>query len=64
MVRVLEKVRSLLLEGAYGEVRKCQHRITKDERAVKIILKSLMEEDERKKLMNEVEILRELVREA
>ena len=28
---------------------------------MKIILKSLMEEDERKKLMNEVEILRELV---
>ena len=42
-------------------MRKCQHRITKAERAVKIILKSLMEEEERKKLMNEVEILRELV---
>ena len=46
--------------GAYGEVRKCQHRITKAERAVKIILKSLIEEDERKKLMNEVEILRKM----
>ncbi len=49
--------------GAYGEVRKCQHRITKAERAVKIILKSLIEEDERKKLMNEVEILRKMVSE-
>jgi serine/threonine protein kinase len=44
--------------GAYGEVRKCQHRESKALRAVKIIPKKALEEEEKKKLLNEIEILR------
>ncbi len=36
--------------GAYGEVRKCQHKETKALRAVKIINKKCLEEEEKVKL--------------
>lgn len=36
--------------GAYGEVRKCLHKETKALRAVKIINKKFLEEDEKDKL--------------
>ena len=44
--------------GAYGEVRKCQHKESKALRAVKIINKKALEEDERVKLLNEITILK------
>ena len=40
--------------GAYGEVRKCYHKETKAIRAVKIINKKLLEEEEKAKLLNEI----------
>ncbi len=47
--------------GAFGEVRMCVHRETGAQRAVKVLRKSHMEEDEKKMLFNEINILRELV---
>jgi calcium-dependent protein kinase len=46
--------------GAYGEVRKCQHKETKALRAVKIINKKALEEDEKAKLLNEIMILKQM----
>ena len=46
------------LIGAYGEVRKCLHKETKALRAVKIINKKCLAEDEKQKLLNEIDILK------
>jgi calcium-dependent protein kinase len=46
--------------GAYGEVRKCLHKETKALRAVKIIGKKYLAEDEKKKLLGEINILKQL----
>lgn len=48
----------LFLIGAYGEVRKCLHKETKALRAVKIINKKYLAEEEKAKLMNEIDILK------
>jgi len=58
----LEEVsaRNLTGAGAYGEVRKCLHKETKALRAVKIINKKYLEEDEKKKLLSEISILKQL----
>ena len=48
------------LLGAYGEVRKCQHKETKALRAVKIINKKNLEEEEKEKLLNEIQILKQM----
>jgi calcium-dependent protein kinase len=50
--------------GAFGEVRKCQHKQTKALRAVKIINKKLLEKEEMEKMLNEIDILRKMVRQA
>jgi calcium-dependent protein kinase len=47
--------------GAFGEVRKAIHKATGIERAVKIISKSATSAEEQERLINEVEILRQLV---
>lgn len=44
------KISSCIGRGAYGEVRKCLHKETKALRAVKIINKKFLEEDEKDKL--------------
>lgn len=49
---------SLILAGAYGEVRKCMHKETKAQRAVKIINKKCLEEEEKQKMLNEISILK------
>ena len=49
------------LIGAFGEVRMCVHRETGAQRAVKVLRKSHMDDDEKKMLFNEINILRELV---
>ncbi len=51
----------LISAGAFGEVRMCVHRETGAQRAVKVLRKSHMDEDEKKMLFNEINILRELV---
>ena len=47
--------------GAFGEVRMCVHRETGAQRAVKVLRKSHMDDDEKKMLFNEINILRGLV---
>ena len=47
--------------GAYGEVRKCMHKETKALRAVKIINKKCLEEEEKQKMLNEIQILKKMV---
>ena len=47
--------------GAFGEVRMCVHRDTGAQRAVKVLRKSHMDDDEKKMLFNEISILRNLV---
>ena len=46
--------------GAFGQVHKCMHKKTKEVRAVKIIDKDRMDEQERVRLQYEVEILKNL----
>ena len=47
--------------GAFGEVRMCVHRETGAQRAVKVLRKSHMDDDEKKMLFNEINILKQLV---
>ena len=49
--------------GAFGEVRMCVHRDTGAQRAVKVLRKSHMDEEEKRMLFNEINILRNLVSE-
>lgn len=51
---------NLVLLGAFGEVRKCLHRETKALRAVKIINKKYLEDDEKDKLQSEISILKSM----
>lgn len=53
---------SLTFLGAFGEVRKAIHKKTGLMRAVKIINKSSTSKEEQEKLINEVNILKELVK--
>ena len=54
----LRFVLQIFILGAYGEVRKCLHKETKALRAVKIINKKYLAEEEKAKLMNEIDILK------
>jgi len=54
------KISSCIGRGAYGEVRKCLQKDTKALRAVKIIGKKYLAEDEKKKLLGEINILKQL----
>jgi serine/threonine protein kinase len=47
--------------GAFGEVRMCIHRETAAQRAVKVLRKSHMDDDEKRMLFNEINILKEIV---
>ena len=46
--------------GAYGEVRKCLSKETNALRAVKIINKKYLEEEEKQKLLSEISILKQM----
>ena len=48
--------------GAFGEVRMCVHRESGAQRAVKVLRKSHMDDDEKRMLFNEINILKEIVR--
>jgi len=50
----------ILIIGAYGEVRKCLNKNSKALRAVKIINKVNLADHEREKLLNEIDILKQL----
>ena len=52
--------KSLSLIGAYGEVRKCLNKETNALRAVKIINKKYLEEEEKQKLLSEISILKQM----
>ena len=51
-------IKLIYIIGAYGEVRKCLHKETKALRAVKIINKKRLAEEEKLKLLNEIDILK------
>jgi serine/threonine protein kinase len=48
--------------GAFGEVRKCQHKKIKAIRAVKILRKDALDEKEVERFIHEIDILKKLVR--
>jgi serine/threonine protein kinase len=48
--------------GAFGEVRLCTHRKTGAKRAVKIIKKSFLQGKEETRFLQEIEILKNMVR--
>ena len=50
-----------MIEGSFGEVRLVVHRETKSKRAMKVMRKYRMEDDERRLLFNEINILKGLV---
>jgi len=54
------RIGKMLGSGAFGEVRMCVHRDTGAQRAVKVLRKAHMDEDEKKMLFNEINILRNL----
>ena len=56
-------VHSNHFSGAFGEVRMCVHRETGAQRAVKVLRKSHMDDDEKRMLFNEINILKEIVSE-
>jgi serine/threonine protein kinase len=63
LAEVINRLKSIFLTypislGAYGEVRKCLNKETKALRAVKIINKKFLEEEEKKKLLGEISILK------
>ena len=47
--------------GAFGEVRMCVHRESSAQRAVKVIKKGQMDEEEEAMLFNEIKILMQIV---
>eukprot|EP00178_Gracilaria_changii_P009440 TRINITY_DN2762_c0_g1_i1.p1 TRINITY_DN2762_c0_g1~~TRINITY_DN2762_c0_g1_i1.p1 ORF type:complete len:258 (-),score=46.40 TRINITY_DN2762_c0_g1_i1:159-932(-) len=59
-LRDFYRIGKMLGSGAFGEVRMCVHRETGAQRAVKVLRKSHMDEEEKKMLFNEINILREL----
>lgn len=59
-IKDIYKITGCIGRGAYGEVRKCQHKETKVQRAVKIINKNCLEEEEKNKMLTEIDILRKM----
>ena len=54
------RIGKMLGSGAFGEVRVCVHRESHAQRAVKVLRKSHMDEDEKKMLFNEINNLKDL----
>jgi len=59
-LRDFYRIGKMLGSGAFGEVRICVHRETGAQRAVKVLRKSHMDEDEKKMLFNEINNLKDL----
>lgn len=60
LVEVRIRFLFIIFLGAYGEVRKCLHKETKALRAVKIINKKYLAENEKERLLGEINILKQL----
>ena len=54
------RIGKMLGSGAFGEVRVCVHRESQAQRAVKVLRKSHMDEDEKRMFFNEINILKDL----
>jgi len=54
------RIGKVLGTGAFGEVRMCVHRESGAQRAVKVLRKSHMDDDEKRMLFNEINILKEI----
>ena len=54
------RIGKVLGTGAFGEVRMCVHRESGAQRAVKVLRKSNMDDDEKRMLFNEINILKEI----
>lgn len=59
-LRDVYKIGKVLGEGAFGEVRICTHRETKEKRAVKVLKKENMDAAEQASMLNEINTLRDL----
>lgn len=57
-LRDFYRIGKVLGEGAFGEVRLCVHRDSGAQRAVKVLRKSHMDEEEKNMLFNEINILK------
>lgn len=51
----------MIYAGAFGEVRKCQHKAIKAIRAVKILRKDALNQQDVERFIHEIEILKTLV---
>ena len=59
-LRDVYKIGKVLGEGAFGEVRLCTHRTSKEKRAVKVLKKENMDKAEQEAMLNEITTLRGL----
>lgn len=59
-LRDVYKIGRKLGEGSYGEVRLATHRASKCKRAVKVLKKDVMNKAEQEKMINEINILKNL----
>lgn len=59
-LRDVYKIGKVLGEGAFGEVRLCTHRTTKEKRAVKVLPRASMDKEAEKTLLNEINTLKSL----
>ena len=55
------QIGKVLGTGAFGEVRVCTHRKSGIKRAVKILKKNFLKEEEKNKFFHEIEILKKMV---
>ena len=59
-LRDFYKIGKVLGEGAFGEVRLCTNRETGEKRAVKVLKKDQMDEEETAAMLNEINILKDI----
>ena len=59
-LREVYRIGKMLGQGAFGEVRVCMHRESGAQRAVKVLRKAHMDEDEKRMFFNEISVLRDL----
>jgi len=59
-LRDFYRIGKILGTGAFGEVRMCVNRATSAQRAVKVLRKSNMDEEEKRMLFNEINILKNI----
>jgi len=57
-LRDIYKIGKQLGEGAFGEVRLCTHRLSNEKRAVKVLKKENMNEEEIAVMLNEINVLK------